>query len=607
MADAATGARGGVPSTTTPATTPATTGATVARTREPRWVAVASLLLVGWFLARVRSGADLYDGSHVVALAQRLAQGDRLFADEENAQAVGSLFGVPFVWAWTHLVGQDYLVLATRWCYVLLAALVGVWCYRALRVGLRPAPAFVAVAGALVVTSYHVVGISYNTVPTLAMVVTMCQGYAALRGPVHQMARRLVPVGILLPLGAVSLQSLGPALVVTALLLLWLAWRRAGLRGLLPPLVAMAVTTVVVLGYAVAVLGLHSITDSLTYTVRYQAVRSSPMERLSFTTRSWLFELVRPVRLPVVLVGLAAAVPQVPARWRVRALVAFPLLLAASGLVAVAVHGINMMRYVGSVQLYTAMVMLPAVLLLARRDADVRLLLVLAAPTFVLGLPMIAATTFAGPWYGEFPPASVAMAIATTVGVCHLAQRLGGARALTRVGASGLLVLVGTQFVTNFYSNAPWQMLTPAPSGPYAGLLSGGRELWHLREVQQTTDRWVGHGESVLVYGAVTGAFLTAGIDSPANTNIVWLESFGEQGHYSVDWARRTGRQPDVVLLSTDMIDGDGLAAMMTRDPVLAQYREGYRVVAGMERFTPGQFRSEAGLVVLRRVGHLEP
>lgn len=575
------------------------------RGAESRAVALAACVLVAWFAARLRSGADLYDGSHVIALAQRLAQGDLLFADEENAQAVGSLFGVPFVWAWTHLVGQEYLVLANRWFYLLVATAVGVWCYRALRVGLRPATSFFAVAGALVVTSYHVVGISYNTVPTLTMLVTCAQTYAAMRGPREHMARRLVPVGLLLPLAAVSLQSLGPSVVLTALLVLWLAWRRGGVRGLLPPLLAMAGVTVVVLGYTAAVLGISHVTDTLAYTVKYQAVRSSPAERLTFTSRSWLYELVRPVRLPAVLVGLAVAVPALAPRWRVRALTAFPLVLAATSLVAVAVHGINMMRYVGSVQLYSAMVLLPAALLAARRDADTRLLLALAAPTFVLGLPMVAATTFAGPWYGEFPPASVAMALAVTVGACSLAQRLGGVPALVRSGTVALVVLVATQLATNFYANAPWQMLTPAPQGAYAGLLTGGREGWHLREVQETTDRWVRPGESLLVYGAVTGAFLTSG--ARADTNIVWLENFGEQGRYTADWLDRTHRMPDVVLVSTDTIDGDGLAAMMTRDPVLARFRSGYRVVAGLDSFTPGQFRSEAGLVVLRRVGHLDP
>ncbi|WP_286961472.1 hypothetical protein, partial [Arsenicicoccus sp. UBA2120] len=199
-------------------------------TREERGVGLASLGLVLWFLVRVRSGADLYDGSHVIALAQRIAQGDRLFADEMNAQAVGSAAGAPFVWAWTHLFGQAYLVLAYRYCYIVVAVLVGVLCYRALRTRLRPLVAFPAVAGALMVTSYHVVGLSYNTVPTLAMVVLTCCGLAAVLGPGASARRWVVPVGLTAPLGAVSLQSLLPAVGLSLLVLVVLLWRGGG-RG----------------------------------------------------------------------------------------------------------------------------------------------------------------------------------------------------------------------------------------------------------------------------------------------------------------------------------------------------------------------------------------
>lgn len=190
-------------------------------------MAWSALALLCWMVVRLVSGADLYDGSHIVALAQRIAQGDLLFVDEMNAQAVGSAFGAPFVWVWTHLFGQNFLVLAYRWFYLLVAAGVGLFCYRALRAGgIRPLIAFTALAWALVITSYHVWGISYNTVPTLAMVLATCCGYAAVRGPRERAARWLVPVAVALPCGAISLQSLAPSMVVTAMVLLVLTWRR---------------------------------------------------------------------------------------------------------------------------------------------------------------------------------------------------------------------------------------------------------------------------------------------------------------------------------------------------------------------------------------------
>lgn len=575
-------------------------------TREERGVGLASLGLVLWFLVRVRSGADLYDGSHVIALAQRIAQGDRLFADEMNAQAVGSAAGAPFVWAWTHLFGQAYLVLAYRYCYIVVAVLVGVLCYRALRTRLRPLVAFPAVAGALMVTSYHVVGLSYNTVPTLAMVVLTCCGLAAVLGPGASARRWVVPVGLTAPLGAVSLQSLLPAVGLSLLVLVVLLWRGGRRDAVLWLVGTAAVVTLPVAVYFLGVIGWSAISDTLDYTVQYQRPRSGPLERLGFTSISWLKELVTPVRLPAVLLGLSAAVPLLSARWRRGAVTWFPVVLGATSLLALLVHDVNLMRYVGSVQLYTALVMLPVCLwwVRSRGDREVATLLLLAAPTALVGHPMVAATTFAGPWYGEFPPASVALAIATTVGAGRVVERISGpsdVSALKRYALVSVLAILASQFATNFYGSSPWAARTPAPAGAYGGLYSGGRELAHLRIVQDTTDTWVRPGESLLVYGAVTGAFLTSG--ARADTNIVWLEDFGEQGRYTTDWMRRTGRVPDVVLVSTDGIHGDGIEAMAQRDPILATFAGTHRIVAGIGYFSPGQFRSEAGLVVLRRLG----
>lgn len=575
-------------------------------TREERGVGLATLGLLLWFLVRVRSGADLYDGSHIVALAQRLAQGDRLFADEMNAQAVGSAAGAPFVWVWTRLFGQHYLVLAYRYFYVLVALLVAVLAYRALRTVVRPLVAFTAVAGAVIVTSYHVVGLSYNTVPTLAMVILTCCGTAAVLGPRHQARGWVVPIGLTAPLAAVSLQSLLPAVGLSLLVLVVLLWRE-GRRAAVAWLVgSAALVTVPVAVYFLGGIGWSTISETLDYTVQYQRPRSTPGERLAFTSLAWLRELGNPVRLPAVLLALAMAVPALPARWRRAGLVLLPVVLGATSLLSLQVNGINWMRYVGSIQLYTALIVLPVCLWWAwtREDRVVRVLLWLALPTAVVGHPLVAATTFAGPWYGEFPPASVALAIATTVGAARVVERVGGrvtAPPLKAFSLVWVLALLLTQGATNFYANSPWAALQPAPEGAYSGLLSGGRELWHLRVVDEVTRRWVRPGESLMVYGAVTGAFLTTG--ARADTNIVWLEDFGPEGRYTADWLARTRRVPDVVLVSTDAIQGDGFEAMQQRDPVLRALRGTHRVVAGLDDFTPGQFRSEAGFVVLRRTG----
>ena len=88
--------------------------------------------LVGlWALARVQLGFDYGDGPHAVGLAMRLADGDRPFVDEMNVQVMGSWPAVPFVWLWTHTVGTDGIILASRAYFVLLSLLVAHVSWRA--------------------------------------------------------------------------------------------------------------------------------------------------------------------------------------------------------------------------------------------------------------------------------------------------------------------------------------------------------------------------------------------------------------------------------------------------------------------------------------------
>jgi len=113
--------------------------------RSERLVLAAFAALVAFAAWRATIGVDFGDGTHVVALAMRMAQGDQPLADELNLQSLGSVAAVPFTWLWLHLVGVDGIVLASRLFYVVLAALAGILAYRALRTGFAAVPAFVAV------------------------------------------------------------------------------------------------------------------------------------------------------------------------------------------------------------------------------------------------------------------------------------------------------------------------------------------------------------------------------------------------------------------------------------------------------------------------------
>ncbi len=100
---------------------------------------MGALLAAGSWRASV--GLDLGDGSHVVGLGMRLAQGDLPLADEMNLQALGSLPAVPFVWVWLQVVGNEGVILASRVSFAVVAALAGWVSWRALRPMVGPAVA----------------------------------------------------------------------------------------------------------------------------------------------------------------------------------------------------------------------------------------------------------------------------------------------------------------------------------------------------------------------------------------------------------------------------------------------------------------------------------
>ena len=59
-------------------------------------LALAAVALAAFAIWRVRLGTTFSDDGHYVALAMRLAGGARVFTDEMNVQALGSLMAVPF-------------------------------------------------------------------------------------------------------------------------------------------------------------------------------------------------------------------------------------------------------------------------------------------------------------------------------------------------------------------------------------------------------------------------------------------------------------------------------------------------------------------------------
>lgn len=566
-------------------------------------VAVMAVLLVLLGLWRVRQGVDLGDGAHVVALAVRLAEGDAPLADELNLQALGSLAAVPFTWIWLQVVGLEGVVLASRTFYLALALGAGGLGYAALRTGLRPLPAFVAVVLALTPTPYNLLVTSYNTVPGLALGVATFAGYAAL---VRRSARWAAVAGVALATAGASHPSALPgAVLVGVVLLALLHGRRGPVRGLLAG--GGAASALVVLAVLLGP-GLGALLTTVDYTTSYQSARPEPLDRLLLTTERFLRTIFSPAYLPVPALALLASVGRVPARWRAVAAVLVPVAAALPALARVG-QPVHVGGTSGSYAVIVALALVVPVVLQAvrRRDRDLLVLLALALPG-LLGLLVYAAlTTAAARWGAVVPPVAPLLGV-LGLGVVTMAADAwtepwsrppaAGARSAPAVGAATLVAaalvttsLLGTHVLRSFRDPAPWIATLRVAEGPNAGLRTSPEMFVEECAWRFLLDAWVAPGESLLAYGMPAAYLYT---DGPTDSPIVWLGDFGAANQEVVDWLDRTGRWPDVVTLQRPV--GQEWATRSVTDPLLARIAADY----GPPTDT-GQFS------VLRRDGAIEP
>ncbi|GGK73588.1 hypothetical protein [Ornithinimicrobium pekingense] len=569
------------------------TGAPTRRAPRPagRGVLVPLVTVVLAVLAvwRASVGADLSDGTHVVALAMRMAQGDAVLADEMNVQAFGSLPAVPFVWLWLQLVGVEGIVLASRLFYLVLAFGVGALCYRALRVALPPGAALTAAVLMLGPVPYGLLVTSYNTMPVLTLGLAACAGFAAL---VTGSPRWSATSGAALAVAVLSHPASLPACAVMALTLLVLARRRPVRLGVLAG--GGAVSLLIVLLLVVGP-GLTALSDTLAYTAEYQAGRRPPLERLREATlryldgvRSWRFT-------PAAALAALAVLPRLPDGWRAAAAAGVPVAAAAAAWAVVPstiVPGEPLGLHSGAfVLVVTPLLWLPvAVWAHRRRVREVRTLLALTTPLAVVGVVSFSMLSSAHVQWGVAAPP-----VQPLFGALGAAVVLGAARH-GRPWAAGLAVvalvgsLVAVHPLRTFHNADPRQLVGRVAAGPLAGLLTDADLLEADCRLRALVPAWVGAGESVFFYARPGGyAYSTARMD----TNIVWLSDFGEANAWTVDWWERTGRWPDVAVVHPGAVQrAGGWEALASQDPVVAALDEGY-----------GPPREREGYLVLRRDG----
>lgn len=544
-------------------------------------VLVAAALLVVFGVWRVRLGSDVGDGTHVVVLAMRMAQGDQVLTDEMNLQAFGSLAAVPFTWAWLQVFGVEGIVLASRVFYLALALAVGALAYRALRVGLGRAAAFTATVLMLLPTPYNLLVTSYNTMPVLMLGLAVCAGFAALSA--RSRGWGLV-AGVALALAVLSHPlSVVPAALL-ALTLLVLARGAPAARGLL--LGGGVASVLVVLAIAIGP-GPGALLETISYTADYQASRPQPWQRALRTLGTITGGLTGAPFLAGAVLALVGLLPWAPSRCRCWAvLAAAPVAVAVLWVLGRGdeVPGELLGLYSPVLGLLLVLLLVIPVAAWTHRagDRQVRLLLVLSTPVALLGVLAFAMSTSASVRWGA--PLAPALPLLGALGA-GLVRWCGSEARPDRRGATALLaasVLVGSVVahhpLRSFRDGSPEQLVGPVAGGPLAGLHTRPDGLEGDCMRRGLAADWVRERESVFFHG-VPGGYAYTG--ARMDTNLVWVANFGAPNERTVRWWTETGRFPDVAFVGGAAVTAAGSWEELAReDPIIAHLLDHYEIVA---------------------------
>lgn len=540
--------------------------------RERLTTGALGVLLVAFGAWRAVWGIDFGDGAHAVALALRVADGDVPFRDEMNLQVLGALPAVPVLWLWSTLVGNEGIVLVARLWYVCLAAGVAALVYRVLRDRLGSGGALTVAVAAVVAAPYNLLYVSYNTVPTLALVVAVVVGAVVVDRRDGVAPRGAFVAGAAAAVAVVAHPATGVG--VLALVVAWgLCWRSprvlaAAALGAAVPVVALAV-------WVLLVPGPESLVETVRYTLSYQELRPGTGTRLLRQVLAHGELLSRWAYVPAALLAVVATLSSVPRRVRGWLLVLLPPAAVLPSLPLLLEDGpVRVGAASGTVALVLCLALaLPVGLRVLRSGPTwLRHLLGPSAALAVVGTPVMAATTTAGPRWGVMVATVAPLLAALVAGLLWVLiedlppRSLPDRLAPRTVSVLLVLLLLGTHSLLSFRNGPFWTLTEQIAAGPHAGLRTDRCYAEADRRLAAVVGRWVDPDGSLLSLGA-PAAYLYTG--ARMDTNIVWLADFGPANRETVDWMERTGRFPDVVLVAGPVVDRAGGWEAMTRDDPL--------------------------------------
>jgi hypothetical protein len=548
-------------------------------------VGVATALLAVYALWRITLGASLGDDGHVIALALRWAQGGLPFVDEMNVQMLGSLWAAPLAWAWTHAVGLTGLVLASRLYFVVIAFGAGYVCYRALRPTFGPLVAALGVVVPLLAPPYNILSVSYNTSAMLGLMVAAFAAFAALRDDSLGWA---FASGVAVAAATVSYPPMALGALAFLASVVVVGRRRRPLVAAF--LIGGAVVAVPFAAWLAFGIGPKPISETLRFSGEFVARRSHPLARTGAVLKVYGLALLGPAMLPAIGLVVLATMRRFSGRVRGVALAVLPL-------AAVLPAGIHLARggdyeffgVLGSAYLLALLgwTLVPVVAWLRRGEPTaehaagdplrgaVARLFALTAPLAIVAIPVVASTTSSRSYWGMPIVGAAPLVTVTVVGwVLAIAE---DRHSLVPWAAGGLIgVLIVLLTITPFRNPWPWTLTQRIRSGAFAGVWANPQRAGQIEAVMAAGRRWVPRGGKVLFMG-LPGSYLL--VDAKIDTNVEWLEPYGEANRRSVEWLQRRGGLPDTVFIAADYPrQAGGFDNLGRTDPLVGFVLQRYRL-----------------------------
>ena len=545
-------------------------------------LAVALVAVVAVALAAYRAtfGVSLYDDSHYVTVALRLAQGARPFADEMSVQSLGFMPSAAFVSVWWRLFGLDHLVMAYRLFYVALATAVGSLAYSQLRRSFRPIVSAMAVTVVLLCPPFNLIAPSYNLMTVLGFLAATAlahRAWADRNGPAAAGA------GAALVFASVTYPPLCIAAFVFVVTFIALTRDR---RLALWMLGACAVASLAFIAALLSAASIAEIRHGIGYASANVVNLRSPADKFALTFGRVWASLTVPTLWPMWLAAAVACVPRAPAKIRAALLLSIPVFAAVRGAEVLASHE-RLFGHTAPAWLVTFILgaVLPSALWAWQtKRKDILGLLALAAPAAIVGFLTVVYSTDSG-WLRAVPIIGLTpLALAVLVAWGSAIAELWGDRALWATALVAVVLAMAMLWATTIDDGWPIDMHATLTRGAYAGLHVPASRLAELTELEAAAARWVKPGARVTFYGERQAYLLSGG---QIHTNAVWLYP-SPSDYYALEYFAAHGGMPDVIFADQFAMRLHGLLPYehgAKSDPLIARVVKEYRLVQTVDDF----------------------